>query len=199
MQEASRPTLSPGSRYTYLQPEQRRQIHNFDDFENLKTLTDRLDNGYSKDFFIDFGLDEAWCGFDLEASAWQKLLQARTTKSDPRWIQIWCPHKHQELIKDLATRYELSPRLTELMLTKPHGSEFTHSKVEIPHTPRFQPWRSPKAPFATATSSSDEERGRVTAGGIQNNGSIPSPRRAVPPPPKAVDELDHYDIADSIW
>lgn len=195
------PQKSPTStsRYACLNPDERLQILDFDNVENLEKLTKKLDSEHSKNFLLDFGLDEAWCGFDLEAATWQKLLQARTVKADSRWIQIWRPYEHEVLITDLARRYDLSPRLTRLMLTKPHGSEPDRTKVGTPHTHRFQPWRSPKAPFASTMSSSDEEHGPVTDDGILVNEDIPLPDRAVRSMPKPIDQLDHYDIAESIW
>ncbi len=51
-------------------------IKNFDIVQNFDNLEKLAKNASSRNFIIDFGHDEAWCGFDLKQDAWVELLKA---------------------------------------------------------------------------------------------------------------------------
>jgi hypothetical protein len=48
----------------------------FDNRSNFKSLDDKVRHTRTRNFVVDFGDDEAFCGFDLEADAVKKLLKA---------------------------------------------------------------------------------------------------------------------------
>lgn len=62
-------------------------IRNFDDPRNLEFFSNAVSNARSRSFVIDFGDREAWCGFDLDKTAFHSLLRAPV-----RWI-LYNVHK----------------------------------------------------------------------------------------------------------
>jgi hypothetical protein len=52
-------------------------IRNFDDPKNLQFFSNAVSSHRSRNFFLDFGDREAWCGFDLEPASLVSLLKAR--------------------------------------------------------------------------------------------------------------------------
>jgi hypothetical protein len=51
-------------------------IRNFDDPANLEYFSTAVSSARSRNFCIDFGDREAWCAFDLDASAYSSLLKS---------------------------------------------------------------------------------------------------------------------------
>jgi hypothetical protein len=51
-------------------------VRNFDDPENLAFFNAAVTSPNSRNFFIDFGDDEAWSGFDLEAHHFSRLIRS---------------------------------------------------------------------------------------------------------------------------
>jgi hypothetical protein len=51
-------------------------IKNFDDPANLEYFNTAVSSSRSRNFFVDFGDNEAWSGFDLDAAAFSKLIKA---------------------------------------------------------------------------------------------------------------------------
>lgn len=51
-------------------------FQNFDDLSNFKSLDNKVRLTRTRNFIIDFGDDEAWCAFDLDAEPVNKLLKA---------------------------------------------------------------------------------------------------------------------------
>ena len=47
-----------------------------DNNANFKSLDDKVRHTRTRNFVVDFGDEEAWCGFDLEADAVKMLLKA---------------------------------------------------------------------------------------------------------------------------
>ena len=52
-----------------------RSIKNFDDDIHFEQFDHKVRNPNSRNFLIDFGDDEAWCAFDLEANSYTRLLR----------------------------------------------------------------------------------------------------------------------------
>lgn len=51
-------------------------IKNFDEHRNFQNLEVELRNPKSHNFVIDYGDDEAWCGFNLDGNSISKLLKS---------------------------------------------------------------------------------------------------------------------------
>lgn len=51
-------------------------IRNFDDPRNLEFFSNAVSNARSRNFVIDFGDREAWCGFDLDVPEFRSLLRS---------------------------------------------------------------------------------------------------------------------------
>jgi hypothetical protein len=56
-------------------------VRNFDDPSNIGFFTTSVSNARSRNFFVDFGDEEAWCGFDLEAEDYASLLKTPVSRS----------------------------------------------------------------------------------------------------------------------
>lgn len=93
-----------------------------------------FDNAFSKakaqstrNFVIDFNVDQAKCAFDLDEVEIESLLEPRThnpPSSQPasystRWIHIWRPEDQKHTIEAVAKHYGFSPRLTLSMTADP--------------------------------------------------------------------------------
>ncbi len=50
-------------------------IKDFDNVANFRAFERHVASPISQNFMIDFGDEEAWCGFDLDASAIKSLLE----------------------------------------------------------------------------------------------------------------------------
>jgi len=63
--------------YTGMRSEQLREsVKNFDDPANLEFFNNAVTSARSRNFFIDFGDDEAWAAFDLEAAPYNRLIKS---------------------------------------------------------------------------------------------------------------------------
>jgi len=54
--------------------ENRTAIKDFDDPANFEDLSNRVRAAGARNFLLDFGVDEAWCGFDLSYISWTVVL-----------------------------------------------------------------------------------------------------------------------------
>ncbi|KAF2094803.1 hypothetical protein NA57DRAFT_60221 [Rhizodiscina lignyota] len=112
-------------------------INAFKDFDNplnFKSLDEKARKASTRNFVIDFGDDEAWCAFDLEASAVKKLLKSpRPAALNTRWINIWMPYEQEDLLTVLAKHYDFSPRLLGFMKSKPakHVSKSQQTRASM--------------------------------------------------------------------
>ncbi|KAF2667478.1 hypothetical protein BT63DRAFT_480436 [Microthyrium microscopicum] len=113
-------------------------VRNFDDPANLEFFNAAVTNARSRNFFLDFGDDEAWCGFDLEATHFSRLIQSpRPPNLNTRWINIWLAHEQKPLITSLAKYYDFSPRLLGFMCSNPikPAKSIRSSKTSIKSSP----------------------------------------------------------------
>ncbi|KAK6340515.1 hypothetical protein TWF696_008841 [Orbilia brochopaga] len=88
-----------------------------------------LDHDLSN-FVIDYGPDNAWCGWDFEADDADALKQswALPTKDaqrfKTRWIALFHVHRQQEFVTRLLDGYNLSARLRASLLSAPGEGNF---------------------------------------------------------------------------
>ncbi|TVY85132.1 hypothetical protein LSUE1_G000421 [Lachnellula suecica] len=74
----------------------------------------------TKNFVVDFGLDEAQIAFDLGEAEFNSILQTPHPAERPiRWINIWGPSRQQEQVIALGEEYGFSRRLKAIILTDP--------------------------------------------------------------------------------
>ncbi|EOA82120.1 uncharacterized protein SETTUDRAFT_142102 [Exserohilum turcica Et28A] len=91
-------------------------FRDFDVERNFDLFDRQTRDPRSNNFCVDFGEDNAFCAFDLDAHAYEKLLSApRPAELHTRWIHIWMPYNQKDLIRTLATHFDFTPRLMGLM------------------------------------------------------------------------------------
>ncbi|KAF1984675.1 hypothetical protein K402DRAFT_395371 [Aulographum hederae CBS 113979] len=109
-------------------PEVSHSFRNFDDPDIFSEFDRSVRQVHSKNFVLDFGDDEAWCGFDLGVDSIKSLLKAdRPSSLSTRWINIWKPQEQDDVLSALAKTYDFSPRLYALMCSKPRKRRSTPS------------------------------------------------------------------------
>lgn len=168
-------------------------MNDFDLEGNLKAFEGFVGDSATNNFLLDFGIGQGWCGFDIERGLKHGILEHRPETRAPRWIQIWRPHEQKDLITAITVKYGLSPRLAAIIRTPPHqhvnqpsGHKDSH------HSIRNILGKSPKI----GSSPIDEEKGhRTWATSFETSQRSKGPSAPI----KQLDEIDHYDIASSIW
>jgi hypothetical protein len=70
-------------------PDAEAQFKDFDNPHNFRAFEKSVSSATSRNFVIDFGDDEAWCAFDLEADAIEKLVKtAVSLRSATAWTSV---------------------------------------------------------------------------------------------------------------
>ncbi|EKG19416.1 hypothetical protein MPH_03279 [Macrophomina phaseolina MS6] len=112
------------------------KVKNFDDPKEFERLQANLMLPTSRNFFVDFGDDHAWCAFDLSDEAIKALMRKpRPSHLYGRWINVWMPYKQKDVIGTLAKHYDFSPRLYGLMKSDPFPNASKHPDSK--HTSSF--------------------------------------------------------------
>lgn len=167
-----------------------RSIKNFDEDIHFEQFDHKVRNPNSRNFLIDFGDDEAWCAFDLEANSFTRLLRTnRPPALNTRWINIWLPYDQKDTLHALAKHYDFSPNLLGLMCSEPvqpkansAGSSKSGSTLWSRKSPRQgSPQKSSKDPSL----GSEENIGMADLMLSTETGLFR--------------DLTHYHIVDEVW
>ncbi|KAK7615485.1 hypothetical protein JOL62DRAFT_7767 [Phyllosticta paracitricarpa] len=98
------------------------KIQNLDERHVFLDFHNRASQINNRNFVVDFGEEEAWCGLDLSAGELKALLNAeRPPELNTRWINICLPYLQKDLIGVLGKSYDFSPRLHGMMKSDPVG------------------------------------------------------------------------------
>ncbi|RAO65574.1 uncharacterized protein BHQ10_001586 [Talaromyces amestolkiae] len=93
---------------------------NIDDAHNFRQCQQKLLTSTTRNFVLDFGDQDAWCGFDLEKDEFMSLMKDQRPKMfGTRWIHLWAPETQKESVNALANQYGLSYRLVKMMCSDP--------------------------------------------------------------------------------
>ncbi|TKA57594.1 hypothetical protein B0A49_10699 [Cryomyces minteri] len=77
------------------------EFKNLDDRASFELFERAVGNPKTGNFVVDFGDEEAWCGFDLAVDAFNGLLEAkRPAALNTRWINIWYPADHKPTLQE---------------------------------------------------------------------------------------------------
>ncbi|KAJ5620679.1 hypothetical protein N7510_004663 [Penicillium lagena] len=138
--------LSPQEYYSSLsgdRPSLEAKFHDIDDKTHFYNAMHRLEEPRTRNFVLDFGNEDAWCGADLDTEDVKRLLsRPRARCFGTRWINIWAPEEQKDVIKAITTYYGVSERLQGMMCTDPavappkpvalpkrrHTRDFDHSE-----------------------------------------------------------------------
>lgn len=101
-------------------------FRNFDSERNFDQFDRLTRNPKSSNFCLDFGEDDAYCAFDLDAHIYSKLLSSpRPPHLHTRWINIWMPYNQKDLIRILAGHFDFTPRLLGMVSICINGPEIS--------------------------------------------------------------------------
>ncbi|KAI9851986.1 MAG: hypothetical protein M1824_002202 [Vezdaea acicularis] len=161
-------------------PNRMRDVNNCDaDIEEKKAR--------ETSFLLDYGREDAWILYQPTAAETLALLKSKKTdKLHTRWINIWTPYEHRDVVKTIAKFYDFSPRLCALMISKPSTP---HYVINTAHVSRYQKaFQDFQQIYSPVNRTKDVEH------------SIPLDERA-----KALVEkrggpdLSHWRIVDEVW
>ncbi|KAF2495997.1 hypothetical protein BU16DRAFT_617511 [Lophium mytilinum] len=167
-----------------------RGIRNFDEDGNFDQFDREVRNPHSRNFLVDFGDQEAWCGFDLEALSITRLLNApRPPALNTRWINIWLPYEQKDVLHALGKHYDFSPRLLALMCSDPIQ-------------PKSKPLSSRKSSSSLWSRKSHRRGGSQKSSkqeSLESEESIGMSEMMQSTQMDLVRDMSHYNIVDEVW
>ncbi|KAF1946140.1 hypothetical protein EJ02DRAFT_508973 [Clathrospora elynae] len=172
-------------------------FRNFDLEGNFDLLDRQTRNPTSSNFCLDFGEEDAFCAFDLDAQSYTKLLNSsRPNNLHTRWINIWMPYNQKDLIRTLASHFEFTPRLLGMMQSD-HVPARSHESLRrkkssstlrsrLSHKPGKSESIKARAKQANEESLDSEESIGMTE--LMNLTQL-----------EMVQDLSHYQLVDDVW
>jgi hypothetical protein len=160
-------------------------FRNFDTEHNFDLFDRQTRNPRSTNFCIDFGENDAFCAFDLDAAAYSKLLSApRPPQLNTRWINIWMPYNQKDLIKVLGQHFDFTPRLLGMMRSDPKPLSLRKKKSSS--TTLRSRFSSGKSSSRKQTSQDSEESIGMTE--LMHSTQL-----------DMVQDLSHYQLVNDVW
>ncbi|PGH17206.1 hypothetical protein AJ79_01344 [Helicocarpus griseus UAMH5409] len=151
----------------------------WDAFRNLDDPTDFaecrgcLANEATQNFVVDFGNDEAYGAFDLGVDDFAALLSSPRPKSlETRWINIWSPERHRDLVQTVTSNYGVSARLQAMMVSEPDTTSHDMPTVSPRLTSVNTPEPEPEAEDKPGAVSLADLEGGYQQGGVQRVGTV---------------------------
>ena len=89
-------------------------LKDFDDESVYRQQEEAVQNANDGSFVIQFDSTQATSALNVDESSIEEILHVRPDKFT-RWINIWGPERHRELVKRLSDQYDFSPRLLGIM------------------------------------------------------------------------------------
>jgi hypothetical protein len=165
-------------------------FRNFDDERNFDLFDRQTRNPNSTNFCIDFGEDDAFCAFDLDAQSYSKLLKTpRPQDLHTRWINIWMPYNQKDLIKVVGQHFDFTPRLLGMMSSDPCP-------------PRVQSLRKGKSSSTLRSrfsGKSEAREKRVNQTSQDSESSIGMTELMHSTQLEMVQDLSHYQLVNDVW
>lgn len=171
-------------------------FRNFDLDRNFDLFDRQTRNPRSSNFCIDFGEDDAFCAFDLDAHSYRKLLNApRPTYLHTRWINIWMPYNQKDLIRTLAGHFDFTPRLLGMMRSDPvplRSESLRRKKSSSTLRSRL----SHKSNKSDSIKAKVKEANRTA---LDSEESIGMTELMHSTQLEMVRDLSHYQLVDDVW
>ncbi|KAF2019019.1 hypothetical protein BU24DRAFT_385819 [Aaosphaeria arxii CBS 175.79] len=168
-------------------------FRNFDDERAFDLFDRQTRDPHSSNFCIDFGDDEAYCGFDLASDSFERLLRTpRPPSIHTRWINLWMPYNQKSTLHALAKHYDFSPRLLGTMCSDPipPKPKFLHSKKS---SATLRSRRSTKSSKSKSSHRSSNEESLDSEESIGMTEMMHSTQLEM------VRDLGHYQIVNDVW
>ncbi|KAF1915032.1 hypothetical protein BDU57DRAFT_576201 [Ampelomyces quisqualis] len=167
-------------------------FRNFDNEQNFDRFDRQTRNPRSSNFCLDFGEQNAFCAFDLDAQSYSKLLiSPRPPQLHTRWINIWMPYNQKDVIKVIGQHFDFTPRLLGMMRSDPcppRSQSLRKKRSSSTLRSRFsgRSSRSSKVKEANQTGRDSEESIGMTE--LMHSTQL-----------EMVQDLSHYQLVHDVW
>ena len=171
-------------------------FRNFDNEQNFDLFDRQTRNPRSNNFCLDFGEQDAFCAFDLEAHSYSKLLSSqRPAQLHTRWINIWMPYNQKDLIKVLGQHFDFTPRLLGMMRSDP-----------CPPKPQSLRKKKSTSTLMSRLSGKSNKSGSIkqrvkqaNQASLDSEESIGMTELMHSTQLEMVQDLSHYQLVDDVW
>jgi hypothetical protein len=175
-------------------------FRNFDTGHNFDLFDRQTREAKSSNFCLDFGEDNAFCAFDLDAISYTKLLSSpRPPDLHTRWINIWMPYNQKDLIRTLARHFDFTPRLLGMMKSDPvparNSAPLRSQKSSSTLRSRF----SHKSKKSSKSNSIKEKSKEANEASLDSEESIGLTEMMQSTQLEMVQDLSHYQLVDDVW
>jgi hypothetical protein len=141
---------------------------------------------------VDFGEDDAFCAFDLDAQSYSRLLSApRPSELHTRWIHIWTPFNQKDLLKVVGKHFDFTPRLLATMSSDP-----CHPKPQPLHSKKSS---STLRSRLSGTSSRSARLKQANQTSVLSEESIGMTDLMHSTQLEMMHDLSHYQLVDDVW
>ncbi|CAI9633542.1 unnamed protein product [Alternaria burnsii] len=172
-------------------------FRDFDSERNFDLFDRQTREHKSSNFCIDFGEDDAYCAFDLDAQAYKTLLNSpRPTELHTRWINIWMPYNQKDLIRMLASHFDFTPRLLGMMNSDPMPPRNTSS---LRMKKSSSTLRSMLSHASSKSSSIKQKAKQANEEAVDSESSIGMTEMMQSTQLELVRDLSHYQLVDDVW
>lgn len=160
------------------------RFENFDDSDVYSKVEVSILSADALNFVIEFDSNTAAAAIDVSTGSIRDLLKEDHPLTKTRWINLWCPERQTETVKELARYYGFSPRLTGLMCCQ-HNT---------PLVARADPGK--RAKRSTVAPRRKQERSSIESYSTDVEKNEKVERSAN----RAVDlDLNHYTMINEVW
>lgn len=167
-------------------------FRNFDNERNFDLFDRQTRNPKINNFCLDFGEDDAFCAFELDAQSYAKLLSSsRPPNLHTRWINIWMPYNQKDLLKVIGQHFDFTPRLLGMMRSDP-----------CPPKPRSLRKKKSSSTLRSRLSGISNRSTRVkqaNASSLDSEESIGMTELMHSTQLEMVLDLSHYQLVDDVW
>jgi hypothetical protein len=171
-------------------------FRNFDNVGNFDLFDRQTRNPKSANFCLDFGEQEAFCAFDLDAQAYSKLLASpRPPYLHTRWINIWMPYNQKDLLKVLGQYFDFTPRLLGMMRSDPCPPKSPSMRKKKSSSTL----RSMLSHRSSKSGSTQQRAKEANQAMMDSEESIGMTELMHSAQLEMVQDLSHYQLVDDVW
>jgi hypothetical protein len=175
-------------------------FRDFDSERNFDLFDRQTREHRTSNFCVDFGEDDAFCAFDLDYQAYEKLLKSpRPTELHTRWINIWMPYDQKDLIRTLASHFDFTPRLLGMMKSDPVPPRNNSSLRNKKSSSTLRSVFSHKSHTSNKSNSIREKARQANEAALDSESSIGLTEMMHSTQLELVRDLSHYQLVDDVW
>lgn len=160
-------------------------LYDLDTDASCQALLAQVTSTDSNNFAVLFDREKATASANLDRDELNKWLEDSKDEAGVQWIHFWSSPDQRPLIEDVASRYEVSPRLLSLICPRKSA------------TPVPQPAPPPQASTLNRLLSRPSWASRTKD--VEKIAGPPNDRGAAPAKPIDVKDLSFTDVVNNIW